>query len=150
MVGVDPHLLEIVVFARDSDALLSVGAAGVVPPPRPQKDVLELVHPRVRKKQGRVVGRHDGCARHELVALLLEEREELVSDLLAGLHIFVSPLIVTISGDLLMGRGCARAGRPNQAPKPEGSCANGPGGVKRCQVVERDGWEWQAGDQEIK
>jgi len=60
-----------------------VGGAGVRPPLGAEEDRLELVHPRVREQQRRVVVRHDRRAGHERVPVLLhEEVDELPANLL--------------------------------------------------------------------
>jgi hypothetical protein len=80
MVGVVPHLLEIVVLAGDADALLGIGAARVLARSGPEEDILELVHPRVGEVEGRIpVGDHR-CGGDDRVAALAEELEERLSD----------------------------------------------------------------------
>jgi hypothetical protein len=75
-------IVKIVVLAASADALLRVGGTGVAAFLQPQEDRFELVHPRVREEQRRVVLRDDRRARHERVAVLLnEEVDELLADL---------------------------------------------------------------------
>ena len=55
-----PHLLEVVVFSGDAQALLRRRRADVLPLLAPREHVLELVHPRVREQEGRVVREDEG------------------------------------------------------------------------------------------
>jgi hypothetical protein len=86
VIGVEPHVLEVVVLPARPDALLRVRRPRVqprlrpAPPvhirvPLPQKDRHKLVHPRVREQQVRRV-RHQARRRHERVLLRPEKIEE--------------------------------------------------------------------------
>ena len=89
VVRVLPDVVEVVVLASGSDALLRVGGAlelgeralGVR---GSQEAGLELVHPRVGEEEGRVIVRHDGGGRHDGVLLGLEEIQEGLPDPLGG------------------------------------------------------------------
>ncbi len=82
----DAHVLEVVVLAAGADALLGRGSAGVVSLLLAQEDVLELVHPRVREEQRRVVRGKQGGAAHDAVAAVLEVLQEGAANLVGGLH----------------------------------------------------------------
>ncbi len=58
VVGVESHIFEIVVLATHPNALLRVDGALVIPCFQTEKDVLELIHPRVDKQQGGIIKRH--------------------------------------------------------------------------------------------
>ena len=94
VVGIQPNVLEVVVFAAGANAFLRVRRAGVgsCDRPRPagdiglgiaEKDGDELVHPRIGKQQIRRV-RHQAGRRHGRVAFLPEEIEEALADFVAG------------------------------------------------------------------
>ena len=85
VVGVDAHLLQVVVLPADPQALLGVGHAPVGRLAVPQEDVLEGVHPRIGEHQGGVVLDHHGCAGHDAVVALREVVQEGLADLV-GCH----------------------------------------------------------------
>jgi len=76
VVRVVPHLLEVVVLARDAEDLLGVRDAGVGPGAGAEEHVLERVHPGVDEQERGVVLGDDRRARHDGVPLLSEEVEE--------------------------------------------------------------------------
>ena len=80
VVGVAPDLFQVVVLARNADALLRVGHALPGGLARPQKDFLELVHARVREQQRLVGGDDHRRRRHDLVLLRFEKVEERLAD----------------------------------------------------------------------
>ena len=55
VVGVYANFFEVVVFARDAQALLRVSNSAVLWGLVTQEEVLELVHARIGKHEGRVV-----------------------------------------------------------------------------------------------
>src|SRR5690606_11460562 len=73
-------VLEVVVLATGPDALLGAGRPVVGSAIEAEEDVLELVHPRVREQQGRVVRRHDRARGDDRVFLRFEEAEETLTD----------------------------------------------------------------------
>jgi hypothetical protein len=76
-------VVEIVVLATGTDALLRVGRPRIGALFLPEKNRLELVHPRVGEQQRGIVVRHHGRARHERVPMLLhEEIDELLANLI--------------------------------------------------------------------
>ena len=74
-------VLEVVVLAAGADALLRRRRAHIGPLVVAEEDVLELVHPRVREQQGRVVAGHDRARGDDGVALRLEVLQERRPDL---------------------------------------------------------------------
>ena len=99
VVGIQPHVLQVVVLAAGADALLRVGSPGgpsFVQDARPgvhvrialtQEDRHELVHPRIREDARAVAaGVADVVAGHDGVFLGLEEIEEGLADLGGGHH----------------------------------------------------------------
>ena len=94
VVRVEPHVLEVVVFAAGTDALLRVGGSRVSRGDRSgptgnvgfgltKKDRHELVHPRVGEKQvGRVGQKTRGL--HDGVVFLAEKLEETAANFAAG------------------------------------------------------------------
>ena len=84
VVDVAPDVIEIVVLARDAQALLGVRdprGAGLL---CAQEGVLEGDHARVREEQRWIALRNDAVARHDQVAPLAEELEETAADLGSG------------------------------------------------------------------
>ncbi len=73
MISIVTHLLQIVVFTGHPQTFLSIaytwrgGLAGS------QEVVLELVHARIGKHQGRIILQNHGCGGENLVVLLLEK-----------------------------------------------------------------------------
>src|SRR5205807_9869469 len=87
MVGIAAHLLEVVVLAADTDALLAVDSTTIGSGAGAKEHVLELVHACVREQQRRVVQWHDARRWHERVPVLLgEEVNELLANLVGTEH----------------------------------------------------------------
>ena len=70
------HVLQIVVLAPGADTALGTGGTGVIPGLTAQKDILELVHPRVGEQQRGVVMGHQRRGRHLGVPLAGEVVQE--------------------------------------------------------------------------
>ena len=85
MVGVKPHLLQVIVLARHPQAFLRVGHPPVFGRLVAEEYILELVHSGIRKHQCRIIFYHHGCRGHYSVFLRPEETEELFS-YLVSLH----------------------------------------------------------------
>ncbi len=77
-------ILEVVVLAADPHALLRAGRPAIVAALLAEERVLELVHPGVGEQQRRVVGRHEGRAGDDAVAVPGEVAEERCADLVRG------------------------------------------------------------------
>ncbi len=77
-------VFQVVVLAAGADAFLRGGGAYVVALLSSQKQVLELVHPRVGEEQGGVVLRHEAGAGHKRVAAGLEVVQEGLANLVTG------------------------------------------------------------------
>ena len=73
VVGVMPHLLQVVVLARNAQALLGVGRTRIFAGRIAQEDILELVHARVGKHQRGIPLDDHRCRGHDHMALALEE-----------------------------------------------------------------------------
>ncbi len=84
MIRVVPHLLQVVVFAGNPQALLRVHGPRVRTLARPQKDIFKLVHPRICEEQSVVSLRHEGGTRDGLVALRLKKLQEVLPNLFGG------------------------------------------------------------------
>ncbi len=78
-----PDLVKVVVLAARPDAFLRCHRAFVVPLLIAEEYVLELVHPRVRKKKRRVICRQKRRRVHDLVPVPLKIIEEFLPDLAA-------------------------------------------------------------------
>src|SRR5216684_3068196 len=65
------HIFQVVVLPARAHAFLRRGRPRVIPLFQPQKHVLELVHPRIRKQQGSVPMRHQRRAPHPPVPLAI-------------------------------------------------------------------------------
>ena len=84
VVGIQPHIVQVVVLAAGADTLLGVGGAtrGVRAAGLAQENGHKLVHPRVGEQQiGRI--RQQAGRRHNGVILGLEKVEEILPDLTA-------------------------------------------------------------------
>ncbi len=81
-------VVQIVVLAAGTDALLAGGGTGVSALFQAQEAVLELVHARVGEQQGRVVARDQGAGGDAGVPFLFEEAQEGFTDFCA-FHRFV-------------------------------------------------------------
>ena len=85
VIGVASDVLEVVVLAAGADALLRVGGAAVRAGALSKEDVLELVHPRVREEERRILVRHDRRTRDDgVAAAFAEEVEERRTDRSGG------------------------------------------------------------------
>ena len=82
VVGVVPHLLQVVVLARYAQAFLGVRHPGMGCGRIAEKNVLELVHAGVGEHQRGVVFDHHRGGRHDVVLFRLEELQERLPDLL--------------------------------------------------------------------
>ena len=74
VVGIAPHLFQVVVLAADPQALLGIGHAPELRAAHPQEILLELVHPGIGEQQGRVILHHQGCRGDDFVFPLLKKR----------------------------------------------------------------------------
>src|ERR1700751_785447 len=79
-------ILEIVVFAARPHTLLRGCRTRVVALFEPKKHVLELIHPRVRKQQSRIISRDERRRVPFLVPLLHKEVEKFLADFRACQH----------------------------------------------------------------
>src|SRR5262249_44606347 len=76
MIGVAPHLLEVVMLAAQAQAPLGIGCPRVGARLLAEEDVFELDHAGVGEQQGRVVVRDERRAAHDLVPTRAEEVEK--------------------------------------------------------------------------
>ena len=86
-----PDVVQVVVFAAHTHALLRRGGALIGATLLAKKEVFELVHPGVGEQQRRVVGRHQWRAGHDRVPVTLEVVEKALPDLgrCHDLHSFI-------------------------------------------------------------
>jgi hypothetical protein len=87
MVGVFPHIVQVVVLTTCSNALLGIAstrefAQGSVRISSAQKNWLVLVHPSVSKEKSRVIEGDDGARLPINMVLIFEELDEGISDAL--------------------------------------------------------------------
>jgi hypothetical protein len=75
-----PYVLQIVVFARDANHLLTAGGARIGTNVFAGENVLELHHPRVGEHQRRIVLRNERRARDDVMSLRAEEVEKCRTD----------------------------------------------------------------------
>ena len=73
------HRFQVIVLAAHAEALLRVGGAGELGGGMAQEDILELVHTRVRKHQGRVVLDNHRCRGYHGVPFGGEEVQVLLA-----------------------------------------------------------------------
>src|SRR6266852_5779372 len=71
-----PHIFQVVVLPARAHAFLRRRRPRVIPLLQPQKHVLELVHPRIRKQQGSVPMRHQRRAPHPPVPLAFKKLQK--------------------------------------------------------------------------
>src|SRR5262249_32046288 len=81
-----PNVVEIVVLAARSDALLTRGGALIVTPLLAEKHTLELHHPGIGEEQGRITGRNQAGGADARVTVTLEVREKCFADLRSCRH----------------------------------------------------------------
>ena len=74
-------------LAAGAHAFLRRGGALIIALLDAKKNVLELVHACIRKKQSRVADGHQRRAAHHAVAVLREEIQECAANLMAGKHV---------------------------------------------------------------
>jgi hypothetical protein len=77
-------VLEVVVLAAGAHAFLRGRGARVIARLAAEERVFELIHPGVREKQRGIAGRHERRAGDAAVAVFLEIREELFTNLTDG------------------------------------------------------------------
>ncbi len=77
------HVLKIVMLASRTHTLLRARRPRVRPLLRAQKDILELVHPRIRKQQRRIIGRHQRRRVHAPMPFALEKTQKIFPNLAA-------------------------------------------------------------------
>ena len=80
VVGIEAHLLQIVVLSAHTEAFLRIRDARVFTGRIAQKYVFELIHARIGEHQCRVVFHHHRCGRNDRVALRREEVGERFAD----------------------------------------------------------------------
>ena len=84
--GCEPHVLQIVMLPPRAHALLRSRSPVVVALLQPKKHVLELIHPRIRKQQRRVVLRDKGRRMDDLVSLFLKKPEKCTENFRSSRH----------------------------------------------------------------
>ncbi len=90
------HVLEIIVLATGTNALLRCRGANVVTFLLSQENVFELVHPGVGEEQSRIVGGHQRGALHNAMTLVLEVLQKSVAN-------FVSSQMIVLALCLFLG-----------------------------------------------
>jgi hypothetical protein len=84
----EADIFEVVVFAAGAHAFLRRRCPRVIPLFEAEENVLELVHPRIRKQQGSIPMRHQRRAAHSPVPLALKEAQESLADVVATPRLF--------------------------------------------------------------
>ena len=79
VISILAHLFEVVVFTADPQALLAVYHPGKFRRLAACENILELIHPRIGKKQSRVICRNYRRAWNKLVPLVGEKIDESAS-----------------------------------------------------------------------
>ncbi len=101
MVGIVPHLVEVVVFPRNTQTLLCVGHTRIFRRAVAQKNILELVHARIGKHQCRVILYDHRCRRDDGMLLAPEKFQESFPYLIR-FHCKVLNIISRLSVTLLL------------------------------------------------
>ena len=86
VIGIHPHFLEVIVFTAYPQAFLSICGPFVRGWFIAQEIILELVHPRIGKHQGRVVFHHDGGGWDNFMSFGTEKVQESLTYICAGHH----------------------------------------------------------------
>ena len=86
----EAYIFEVVMLAAGADAFLRCGGARVIALLEAQKNVLELIHPGVSKKQRGIVRRDEGRATHDAMAALSEEFQERAANVVTAWQEFPS------------------------------------------------------------
>ncbi len=96
MIGIQPHLFQVVVLPRHPETFLSVG--NPLPAHRliAQKNILELVHPCIGKHQRWVILHHHGGRRYDLVPLLRKKIQKCRTYFFGCHHLVLSHLLLKI------------------------------------------------------
>ena len=81
------HVFKIVVFARNTQALLAGGSTAVRACFLAEKELFKLHHARVGEQQGGVVGRNDGAGFDDFVLVALEKFEITAAYFFGGEHL---------------------------------------------------------------
>src|SRR5262245_65410775 len=92
MIGISSHLFEIVVLPTHPDTFLGICRTNIITPAGAKKDILELVHARIGKKQGGVAMGDDRGTQNNPVSTLLKKSEKTRADF-AGSHQVVNRFI---------------------------------------------------------
>ena len=79
VVGVATDLLDVVVLAADTQALLSIADARPLRLRVAEEDVFELVHARIGEHESRVVLYHHRSRRHDMMLFAFEELQKLIA-----------------------------------------------------------------------
>jgi len=84
VVGIVPHILQIVMFAGDPHALLSVSHSRILSFLQTQEDVLELIHSSIGEQQRGIIARYQRVTGDYSVFLAGKEIQKRLPDLCAG------------------------------------------------------------------
>ena len=80
VVSIHPHFFQVIVLPAHPQTFLGIGHPTMGRLTVPQKIVLELVHPRIREQQCRVVFYDDRSGRNDMMTLGSEKVQEFLSD----------------------------------------------------------------------
>src|SRR5262249_52539519 len=87
VVGIAAYFFEVVMFAADANAFLTIDGAPIGTRTHTEKDVLELIHTSVREHERRIVDRHHARRGHERVGVPLhKEVNKLLPYLICSRH----------------------------------------------------------------
>ena len=75
-----PHIFQVVVLPAGAHAFLAARSPRVIPLFQPQENVLELVHPRIRKQQGSVPMGNERAAAHAAMSFAFKELQKLFAN----------------------------------------------------------------------
>src|SRR4051812_20517039 len=79
-----PYVFQVIMFAARPHAFLRRRRPRIIALLESKENFLELVHPRIRKQQSRIIRRHQGRAADSPVALPAEVLQELRADLISS------------------------------------------------------------------
>ena len=86
VIDVVSNIFKIVVLSTSANAFLRIDCARVWPSSSTKKDILELIHPRIRKEQRGIVVWHDGTSLHKCVRRFVAEEIDVCGSNVCSAH----------------------------------------------------------------
>jgi hypothetical protein len=87
VVGIAADLIQVIMLAGNTHTLLRVCGARIFALPLPEENILKLVHPGVREKEGLIAYREERRGGDNGMALCFEEFKEVIANLMVCFHV---------------------------------------------------------------